>query len=173
MPSGIISKQSIIDEFTTNVTNKLAYKYHSSNLPARPSAYDQGSANAADYSSSVPTLKAANISGSIATASTFLTDITNFIKNSYSCIRNIEIICRNRGDNDNIQSTEISKALLANAYAQNLSTIDLYATKETVISTPFWNNAYQAWLQASENKALTITYTKHVRYSRHGSRIRR
>lgn len=178
----IITKQSAADAFNSNVKAKVTWNYSYSNPPTPWSGYTSG-VNINDFGNPPTNMAANNITDGVITASTFVTNVQQWIANNLSQIRYIRIIHRNTGDNTNINGDSTYTAVLSTNYRQSVS---LTPTEMGIVSGQLiaqnginWANAYNKWVALRSNVAFTITNTihvNHVNYSNHGdhgSRVRR
>lgn len=171
MASGLITRSSVTSDFNSSVPNRISYKYHSGNLPVPGDNY--GGATPNIFSSGLSYMGAGDISSGIISARSLMNEVTNFIYNNYSSIRNIHVIWRNTGNDSNINREETTRACLNSGYRTNIPTVNLGISSGQNIRTPNWGSAYNTWSSATGGIAYTITYTTHVAHSSHGSRLRR
>lgn len=171
MASGLITRSSVTSDFNSSVPNRISYKYHSGNLPVPGDNYEGATPNI--FSSGLSYMGAGDISSGIISARSLMNEVTNFIYNNYSSIRNIHIIWRNTGNNSNINREETARACLNSGYQTNIPTVNLGISSGQNIRTPNWDSAYNTWSSATSGIAYTITYTTHVSHGSHGSRVRR
>lgn len=171
MASGLITRSSVASDFNSSVPNRISYKYYSGNLPVPGDKYTGATPNI--FSSGLSYMGAGDISSGIISARSLMNEVTNFIYNNYSSIRNIHVIWRNTGNNSNINSEETTRACLNSGYRTNIPTVNLGISSGQNIRTPNWGSAYNTWSSATSGIAYTITYTTHVAHGSHGSRVRR
>lgn len=171
MASGLITRGSVASDFNSSVPNRISYKYHSGNLPVPGDTYEGVIPNI--FSSGLSYMGAGDISSGIISAGSLMNEVTNFIYNNYSSIRNIHVIWRNTGNDSNINREETTRACLNSWYRTNIPTVNLGISSGQNIRTPNWGSAYNTWSSATSGIAYTITYTTHVAHGSHGSRVRR
>lgn len=171
MASGLITRSSAASDFNSSVPNRISYKYYSGNLPTPGDKYE--GATPSIFSSGLSYMGASDISSGLISASSLMSDVTNFIYYNYSSIRYIHIIWRNTGKNSNINKEETARAYLNSGYRTGIPTVSLGISSGQNIRTPSWSSAYSTWSSATSGIAYTITYTTHVAHGSHGSRVRR
>lgn len=169
-----ITKQSVADDYNANVRNRITYTYSASNVPKIPSGYSRGDIYPERFGSSFPAIGSGDVaSSSTITATDVVNNLIAFTKNYFSQIRNINIVCRNEGDNSNINSTTTARALLTTSYTQSIPTVNIGAAAGQIISTPSYSAIYDVWSTASRNKAFDVVFYRHASHHSHGSRLRR
>lgn len=183
MASGIVTKASVANDFNNNVRNRISYNYDYYNPPTAPGGYTNWT-TAVHFKGGLLAMSANDVhdvsdSNKQVTNWRLVEDVRAFIQNNYSSIRTIRIVLRCQEYFNNVlqrtydDNSWYAKGNLNSRYNQNIANINLGTNQNAIISTPVWNNAWNAWNAVTNNVGAEFVFMRHVNYGNHSSRIRR
>jgi len=159
---GLINRQSIVDQFNSQVANRISPSWHSGNVPSYASASLFGqkpSVGVGNISDSNP-IRASTVVNNLASMTQLFTNVRN-------CRR---ILTWTTNGSVRTTADETRLAAMNNNYRQSFG--GYYPPTPNPIQSMDMSALYNRW-NALKNNTVTLTYNTHSEHSSHSSRSRR